>query len=457
MFENYEQKLIILNENKKAIKTPKAIEQYIRKGISLGIKRKHKNNIKVLVNIAAMISVIIFITSIRISPVFAGYVSKIPGLSYIVNLINYDKGIKAIVDNNFVQNVNMTTEKEGLVVTVKDIIIDNSKVIIFYFIEDKGKHRFIGLDSFKIMDIEEKPMDNISISYGGLDQDMSINKKVESSIEIDFYKETIIPEKLKLEFKFRESLNSNDPLRDKGEALKSIWNIEVPIDKSKFRTLEENYTINQSAQVQGQKILFKTTVITPTRIAVDVEFDINNTKKILNFEDIAIVNEKGEKWGIINGNAGTRADDNHNSLFFQSSYFSKSKELYLEGTSIQAVDKDKAIVIVDTENNTLINAPDDKLKLISITKNSNQTKLKFSLEKDKVLDFNRLYSIFYSIFKAGDGKTYESNTGEFDSRESGVQNYEYDIAGTEKFQNPIYLTIIDYPTRIKGNFKIKIK
>lgn len=37
------------------------------------------------------------------------------------------------------------------------------------------------------------------------------------------------------------------------------------------------------------------------------------------------------------------------------------------------------------------------------------------------------------------------------------QNIGYNITSESTFKNPIYLTIVDYPSRIKGDFKVKIK
>lgn len=452
MFEKEEQKLLKLNEKIQTAAKPVDMEQYIKNGIRLGIRRKQRIRIKYIVNAAAILIIAVFLTSIRIFPVFAAYVESIPGLEYIVKLVNYDKGIKDIVNNNFVRHVNASDEKEGIKVTIKDMIIDNSRAIIFYQIENKSTYKNIDIDDLKIKNEKGEEVKEISFSWGSVPEDMHVNKEPENSIELNFTDKTILPEKFILDFKLR----ADGPTADKNIILSPSWSFEIPTDKGKFKDMEKTYVLNQTAQIQGQKILFKTAKVTPTRIAVDIEYDRNNTKKILRFDDICIVNEKGEKWAtIMNGFSGTRLDDDHEVLYFQSNYFSASKQLYITGTRIRAVDKTKSVVEVDIKNNNLINAPDDKLKLESITEGSSETSIKFSLAADKKLDKNYSYDLFYSIYKDSDGKSINSKSSSCSAGGNGPQIIGYIVPNNAKF--PIYLTLDDYPARIKGSFKIKIK
>jgi len=452
MFEKEELELVKLSKKIHSTPKPDNIELYIKNGMELGIKRKHKNRIKYFANIAAILIFVIFITSIRVSPVLAAYVKRIPGLEYIVKLINYDKGVKAIVDNNFVQPVNISVEKDGITVTLKDMIIDNSKAILFYSIENNTTGEFIDFDSLEVRNEKGEKLKEIAIGWSSSPHDMNKKNKKEGSIEINFTDKTIIPEKFILALKLRE----NDSNGQKENVLSSTWNYEVPINKNKFKNMETTYTLNENLKIQDQKILFKTVTITPTRIAVTIEYDKNNSKKLLSFDDLTIINEKGEKWATItNGISGTGVDDNNKILYFQSNFYSKSKELYLTGTSIRALDKDKLVVAVDLMNNKLISAPDDKLKLRSVITKNSETAIEFGLETDKKLDEHLAYSLFYSTFKSADGKSSASILEASGTGQNGIQTIGFTIPSDIK--SPIYLTLQDYPSRIKGSFKIRIK
>ncbi|GAA0720990.1 hypothetical protein GCM10008905_10850 [Clostridium malenominatum] len=454
MFEREEKELMELGEKINNTTKPDSIDEYIKKGIEEGQMKKKRMRAKKLANIVAFVTLI---TSIRVSPAIAVVLSKVPGLEYIVNLINYDKGIKDIVDNNFVQPINLSEEHEDLVFSIKDIIIDSSKCIVFYSIENKGNHRFVNLNEMKFTDELGEGL-KAAITWGSfIDKDMNIEKKLEGKVELNFGEETIIPDKLFIAVTLRESDEGNDS-RDKQKILSSIWKFEIPVDKEKFEEMHKVYDINEKFEIEGQKISFKTLTITPTRIALEVEYDKNNSKKILGFDDLAILNEKGEEWArISNGVIGSSKDDYNETLYFQSNYFANPKELHIKGSSIRAVDKDKLEVIVDMDKNELIKAPDHRLTLKSISKGNEEITLEFSLITDKIMDEKHAYNVFSHEFKDGSGKVYNNKSSGTHAGESNEQGILYHISSEIKYKNPIYLKVYNYPERIKGEFDIKVK
>lgn len=457
MFEKEEKDLMELGEKLNNIPKPDSIDEYIKIGIEKGKSKKKKMRVKKLGNIAAVVAFLILITSIRVSPAVAVALSKVPGLEYIVNLINYDKGIKDIVDNNFVQPVNLSEEHEDLVFTIKDVIIDSSKAIIFYSIENKGDHRFVNLEEMKFTDDNGERL-VASINWGAfIDKDMNLEKKLEGTVELNFIEETVLPDKLFIDATLRESDKGNDS-RDNQRILSSTWKYEIPIDKEKIEAMHRVYTVNKNIEVEGQKIYFKTLTITPTRIALAVEYDKNNTKKILGFDDLAILNEKGEEWARINNGVSASIRDDYNEiLYFQSNYFANPKELHIKGSSMKALDKDKLEVVVNMEKKELLKSPDNRLKLKSIINNREETILEFSLITDEVLDEKRAYGVFSHEFKDGNGTSHISGSNSTHTNGSNEQDILYHISKDVKYKSPIYLKIYEYPTRIKGEFDIKVK
>lgn len=456
MFDEEEKELMELGEKINSIPKPDCIDEYIKKGIEIGQKKKKRLKVKKFLNIAAAV-IIIFVTSIRISPAFAKYISTIPGLEYIVKLINYDKGIKDAVDNNFVQQVNMSEEHEDLVFTIKDMIVDDSKAIVFYSIENKGDHRFVNISEIEFDDEKGEPL-IASFNYGSfINKDFSVEKKLGGSIELNFVEETVMPDKIFVRVKLRDNASEYIP-RDKDNILASTWNFEIPVDKKKFENMKKVYTINKIVEIEGQRIMFKDVTITPTRAAVKIEYDKNNSKKILRFDDISIVDENGEVRGTIkNGVSGSRLDDNNEILYFQSNYFNNPRELYITGSSIKALDKDKLTVIVDTDSKKLIKAPDNRLKFVSVGDYNDGLHLEFELEINEAKDTGYSYQIFDNRFKDSTGNLYYCNSAGNSYSSDNNQSVYLSFSHNTKFKNPIYLTIYEYPTRIKGDFKVKIK
>ncbi|WP_319001555.1 DUF4179 domain-containing protein [Clostridium sp. CS001] len=147
---------------------------------------------------------------------FASYISKVPGLAYLVNLINYDKGIKDAVENNFIQNINMSLEHEGLVFTIKDIIIDNSKAILFYSIQNKTNHKFVNIAEIKLKD--ENGKDVIAGSNMNLfvNENMMDQKELLGKADFNFFDDkTIIPDILTIDVKLQEEVISEVASRDR--------------------------------------------------------------------------------------------------------------------------------------------------------------------------------------------------------------------------------------------------
>lgn len=459
MFDNEEKQLIELSEKLNNTPKPDCIDDYIKSGINLGKIKKKKTKIRIYSNIAALIIFIFFSAFIRVSPVFASYISKVPGLQYLVNFINFDKGIKDAVENDFIQNVNMSQEHESLVFTVKDIIIDNSRGILFYSIKNKTNHKFVNIAEIKLKDENGKVVIAITDMDQFINENMMEQKQLLGKVDFTFVEgETILPDRLFVEVKLQDEATNESIPYDKRNILGSTWKYSIPIDKEKLETMKVVYNLNQIIEIEGQKILFKTVTITPTQIAAEIEYDKSNSKKILSYDDIEIVNEKGENWAtIMNGVTSTRKDEDHQTLFFQSNYFTSAKELFIKGSSIKALDKDKLKVIVDVDKKVLLKAPDDKLTLKSVTVIEGKTSLEFELLKDKILDKDKRYFVFKLHFEDSNGNIINNNSGGTGSNGTDRQYIDYRIRSDSKFRNPIYLTIEDYPSRIKGDFKVKIK
>lgn len=454
MFDKEEKALRELGEDLSKANVPENIEEFIRKGIVKGKAKKKSLSRRLVLNIAAVFVFSVFIITIRVSPVAASYISKVPGLSYIVKLINYDKGIADAVKNDFVQRINISQEYEGLEVSIKDIIIDSSRAVLFYSIENKTDHKFVDISDVEFLDVSGKKLE-YSNSRAGINKDMSIEKKFEGQIDLSFSEENIIPDTIVVNFKLKES--DSNYFEAVYKELSSVWSFKVPIDKKKFEGMIKSYDINQTVEVEGQKITFKKLTATPTRIALDIEYDKNNTKKILSYDDLVILNEKGEKWGtIVNAFTGSLIDEYHTKLYLQSNFFTSPSKIYISFRSIKALDKDKLQVIIDTKNSKLIKSPDDKLSLISSEKQEKGTRFKFKIQGDEVLDKEYSYFVFNNSIKDASQNSYEHL--EFSCSRDDKDNFIEILAPTEAVDTgAITLEIYDYPTRIKGEVEVRVK
>lgn len=134
MFEKEERKLEEWRREYEKVEIPRDIDDYIRSGIRKGKKRTGLPSWRVGM-VAASILLVIFFTTIKVSPVFANYVSTIPGMERIVELIRNNKGILSAVENDYLQEVGITREENGISLTIDAIIVDEMQMLVFYTLE----------------------------------------------------------------------------------------------------------------------------------------------------------------------------------------------------------------------------------------------------------------------------------------------------------------------------------
>ncbi len=452
---------------------PTALDASLQKGLAQGIKARKAHTFRKWTTLVASFLLIVLLISVRVSPTLAAVLHKVPGLGYIVELINFDKGLQSAVENDFIQPIGVSDEHEGILFTVDGIIMDESSLIIFYTLEDKGDHETLELSRPELFDEKGTPL-AVSISHGSSgNPDPDGDGKIHEKINVDFNEETILPEQLTLKVWLNErntqessipvkvglpsGILYNEPLA----VLSSSWEVNLPVDKERFAGMKTVYDINQNVIIEGQKITFERATVYPTRTILQVAYDPANTKKIFAFDDLRLLDEKGQEWGrIMNGVTGSQLDDNHVTLYFQSNYFTEPKELTLRGQSIRALDKNRTKVVLDLEQGKILESP-PYLALDQVFKTpEGQYELLFLLKTHPEYDKNRGYSIFSSQFTDASGKAFDSGgqgTATHFGNDEQDQALTIALPGKVMYLSPITFQLYDYPSRIFGKINLKIK
>lgn len=449
------------------IDIPDIIDDYIAKGIKKGKRTKSNRMIKRTTTAVTCLIIMFLLVGIRVSPVMAANVAKIPGLKYIVELVRFDKGLTSAIENDYIQHVEKSDEKMGVVFTVKDIIADNSGIIVFYSIENKGGYKWPHIADIKVLDPTGKDLE-MSSSFGyGPTEDIIYEGQVDFHIVNENNGIVEMPDTISLQTKIAvnkdadsnnsKAVNAENVTENQGAVvdtvLDEVWIVEFAIDKSKFSGIEKVYTINQKVEVEGQKILFENIRIYPTKSILKVSFDEANSKRIFAFEDLKLVDENGREWGRINnGITGSFPDENSQTLNFQSNYFYKPKKLYLTGNSIRALDKDKCYFTVDTDMQQII-TPYNLLTIKDINLNNKRLALSMEIKKD-IADNNFSYDISNEVFDVNGNKINIISSGMGSTTDKSYINYELKLP--ENFKGPIKFKLHNYPTKIKDDFKVKI-
>jgi hypothetical protein len=423
----------------------------VQRGMQEARQRRARLRRKRMGASAASLLLLASLLSIRYSPVVAAYAGDIPGLDAVVHWIRGDKGIELAIANDFMQPIGLAEEHGGVRMTIDGLIADESRMVIFYTIEDGRVHA----DQAAILGVEITdggglPLREYGLGYGTPDYGPKPEAGLgRGTIDITFQEGAHIPTTLQLRVKLETEEQAVSPA--------ALWNYAIPIDRSKFEGMREVIDFHRQVTIEDQRITFGKLTVLPTRIALEVAYDPSNTKHIFEFDDLELVDEEGNVFGTIaNGVSGTFKDEHHSILYFQSNYFMKPKELYLRASSMKALDKNKLEVLVDLENEALLTKPDDRLSLTGIAEEGNDLVLRFNLANSDPRDALRGYSVFSSQFHDSAGVEHHSSMSGFSTGEKQYHTMQYHIP-KGSYVSPIKLTIDMYPTRIEGDILLRVK
>ncbi|MBB4824774.1 hypothetical protein HNO89_001998 [Sporosarcina luteola] len=384
--------------------------------------------------VAAAILVFTFITSIRVSPAFANAIASIPGMSAIVNLIQDNKGLQLAIENEHYQAIGVSGETDDAKVTLEGIITDETSLVAFVTEENKTRSSNRYFTNFRILDKTGHELSNaLSVTWN-----MSDDRNSTAAVEVDF--DGKLPEE---ELIFETSI-SDAPDEEGKETIQIPFQIELkPVKK-------EQYIINETVEVQGQKIHVRSITIGAIKTAIEIEFDEGNSMEIFGFEDLRLEDEKGEIWTSIQNGVTARGTDNPNvnTYYLQSNYFKESERLTLKFNKLMAMDREDAFLIIDTEKAEIIRQPKDQ-------RFSNLAVYGPYIEIELRGEPGYHHGAFSTIMDAN-GKELHTMTGKISIVEDDQISLGFDLPD-EEYTNPLRLPLTAYPSYINGNVSIPIK
>lgn len=439
--QEIEKKLNNMTEEFNDVQVPDQVNHYIWQGIDRARREQKKKRRWLYSTMAVAAAILLFFSSIKISPAFASYVNKIPGLGYVVQLIQGDRGLEAAINNHFMQKLNLTQTKNGTTLTIDSMIADQNQMILFYTVHRADTSLNINMQKEKITNDKGESVE------GSMTYDYSGNSKGK----------TIIHDRMTVAFNKKQLTN---PLHLNMTLASTKWDFTIPFNIDKYKKMKKVYPLNQTVTMDGQKMTFDKVTVYPTRVAIHVKFDPNNTKQILDFEDLRLVGPNDNTWASVsNGISASILSENEWIVYLQSNYFSNPKSLYLKLSSARTINKNERQVVIDLNKKKILKEPSDgRLTLSNVKKQKNGLFIDFAFKRPKI-DQQRhyRYSLFKWDFKDATGKTYSFHSVGT-SQEGKSQTIHHILQlPLNNYKSPITFTINDYPTRIHGNVSIKLK
>lgn len=435
MFEKEEE---MLNESKQRLEQLQIPNQEINDAIQQGMlkakdKKRSKKKTLWALTVAALLMVT-FVTSIRVSPAFANAVASIPGMERFVYLIQFDKGLEAIIENDYYEPIGVSQVEDNITFTIDGVIIDETGMEVFYTLEAPFSIEKILYEKVDVLNDGKSLSDNAGITYGSVGQEKA--NRIEEQLSFTFQKaKQFTSQQFELMLKLEN---------DKQTTFHIPFTLKNKIQQGKI------YTLNQEVKMDGQKMLVKKITVHPLRVAVDIEFDEHNDMEILQFEDMRLEDENGEVWSSIqNGASGFGGVENKERTYFlQSNYFKEPKELYFKFDKVQALPKNESYLLVDFGKKKVLEQPSKgKIEVTNIFSNSLEVKYRPIRE-------NHSYSLF------SQGKN--ANGGVVDIPTQSTWNYEeYQYSeitiDAASIINPVRIDFIAYPNYLDGSVSVQIK
>lgn len=433
----YEREEEMLDATKKKLEQVVVPEELVNNAIQQGLfqartkKRKRKKTLWAI-SVAAIL-ILTFVTSIRVSPAFASAISTIPGMERFVHLIQFDKGIEAIVENDYYESIGKSQVKNDITFTVDGIIIDETGAEIFYTLEAPYPLKSLDYQEIKLSNDGQELKASSSYNLPDLEQG---NRIVDEFSLVFVESEQFTSNVFEVQFEVKQN--------------NKITSFNIPFTLQNEIKSGKIYTINETVEIDGQKVDIKEIKVYPLRVALTLEFDDQNDMKILGFEDLRIEDENGEVWGSIqNGIGGFGEDINKiNTYFLQSNYFKEPQELYLKIDKVQALPKEESYLLVDFAKKEILEQPSlRKVEVINV--GSNTIELKYRPTRKNHIS---------SLLSQG-----ENAKGEIvdipiqSNRGNDEEQFSVNTLDEKDIINPVKLYFISYPNYLDGSISFKIK
>lgn len=423
-----------LKEELEAIEIPKeALHQARTKAVHQHqLTKRRKRRLYSVASVAAII-LLLFVTSIRVSPVFAQAVAKIPGFVSIVHMIaTYDKGISDIVENDYYEELGIVVTEGDYTLTLQGVVADHSGMTMFYKLESP-----FDLSKWSITSIEVSQQ---GILFGVPDSYIS-SQSGEGTVHED-----------KVEIRSADDLSYDNMTFEFNLHLSDATGAEtkfvVPFTLTKPIEQPKVYEVNQAVVVDGQTIDIKQLKISPLRAEIRLATEEQNTMQLLKFTSVRLIDENGEDWVLPRNSSGGFGNlrDGEVSLFLQSNYFRQPKKLTLVMERIEALPKGSDYVEVDFEQKKVLYVPSE----LDVT---------VQVPSDNTLEVT--YPTGSGLLLAGivdkEGKDISNNIISMHviSREGSYVKAIYTF-GFDNAVNPIRLNINSYPLYLEGKAEIEI-
>ena len=308
-------------------------------------KRKRKRTTQMIVRPLAGFAACfaIFVLLVNFCAPVAYACSRIPGLRELAAAVTFSRSLTDAVENEYVQTIDLSQTENDITAEIAYLIVDQKQVNVFYRLAYPEQD--IPLVWVDVYDSEGRYLSNCGVSYHQFEPENGDLR----SFTIDFFEEDV-PSSLICTLKIRSAVVSADgPPADTDHVPGSedvvkpeyLAELEFLLEFDPlFTAAGKLYQVNQTVELDGQKITVTEIEVYPSHLRVNVLEAEDNTARIRDL-DFYIETDTGIRFDTGNGITATHPAGipGMTSYRAESTYFYDAEQLKLVITGAKLLDK----------------------------------------------------------------------------------------------------------------------
>jgi RNA polymerase sigma factor (sigma-70 family) len=242
----------------------------------------------------------------KVGLVFASIFTVLMGIGLFTGLFSNlyytwtedDEELRAFLQQDLGQRVNLEAESDGVIVKIKGVIADDIQTLVFYEIEDTNEDNqyFMNYDDGVIVENTYKIMSHDTYPrYSPPDLESEVNKREKnvyqgkiSLLPLKTDNETIHLKINKL-LKINRDSSAESQLWGYGnnQYQTGEWNFEIPVTKQP----SVEYALGGQTEIEGIPVRFEKLIVAPTTTSLQYSINSEQTEKrleFLNFNDLEV-------------------------------------------------------------------------------------------------------------------------------------------------------------------------
>ena len=283
----------------------------------------------------------LFVGTVNLFPTVAAACGEIPFLAELTQLLTFRPSVQEMVENAYIQPVEQEQSSSGITARVEYLIVDQKQVNIYYRLFSDTYESLSATP--KIRDAQGEPVSAVVSSGGVYDQNEDLRE-----ITVDFLEDDV-PETLSLTLKIYDNgsdsqLTAVENEEDLPEEPETLVSLTFPLEfDPRFTAQGRTEVLNQTMELDGQKLTITKLEIYPSHIRIHVEESPENTAWIKNLHFYLELDNGKHIEKIANGISASGSQDHPAMTIFraESSYFADAQCIRLVVTGADFLDKDR--------------------------------------------------------------------------------------------------------------------